>query len=119
MYYETGSQSVQLRAEALKSVRELEEKYAKKEATGLIWLWSTRWQTMTRAIAWLERDFAGRNMSAQLCGVYHRSSATAQPSALSGSVAANAPPGVISGEAQQQNCMPAILRTLAFRDAPG
>ncbi len=43
-------------------MRELEEQYAKKEATALISLWSTRWQ-MTRAIAWLESYFAGRNMS--------------------------------------------------------
>lgn len=52
------------RAEALSLVRELEEKYAKKEANGFdLALVHAALANDDEAIAWLEKDFAGRNMS--------------------------------------------------------
>ncbi len=52
------------RAEALRLVRELEEKYAKKEATGFdLALVHAALANDDEAISWLEKDFAGRNMS--------------------------------------------------------
>lgn len=52
------------RAEALNLVRELEEKYAKKESTGFdLALVHAALANDDEAIAWLEKDFAGRNMS--------------------------------------------------------
>jgi serine/threonine protein kinase/tetratricopeptide (TPR) repeat protein len=52
------------RPEALGIVRELEEKYAKKEATGFdLALVHSALANDDEAIAWLEKDFAGRNMS--------------------------------------------------------
>jgi eukaryotic-like serine/threonine-protein kinase len=52
------------RAEALKVVRELEAKYAKKEATGFdLALVNAALANDDETIAWLEKDFARRNMS--------------------------------------------------------
>ena len=52
------------RAEALGLVRELEEKYAKKEATGFdLALVHAALANDDEAISWLEKDFTGRNMS--------------------------------------------------------
>jgi tetratricopeptide (TPR) repeat protein len=52
------------RDEALRLVQELEEKYEKKEATGFdLALVHASLANNDEAMAWLERDFAGRNMS--------------------------------------------------------
>lgn len=52
------------RAEALGLVRELEVKYAKKEATGFdLPLVHAALANDAEAVGWLEKDFAGRNMS--------------------------------------------------------
>ncbi len=52
------------RAEALTMIRELEEKYSKKEATGFdLALVYAALANDDEAIAWLEKDFAGHNMS--------------------------------------------------------
>jgi hypothetical protein len=52
------------RAEALELVKELEAKYAKKEATGFdLALVHAALEIVDEAMAWLERDFAGHNMS--------------------------------------------------------
>jgi serine/threonine-protein kinase len=52
------------RAEALELVKELEAKYAKKEATGFdLALVHAALENDDEAMAWLEKDFAGHNMS--------------------------------------------------------
>lgn len=52
------------RAEALALVRELQVKYAKKEATGFdLALVHAALANDDEAMSWLEKDFAGRNMS--------------------------------------------------------